>query len=434
MSTALRPPARPHPGVDHPSLVPALLLADSLSPGADDDGERRPVRRSVRDWLVDVAVFLVAVGLGLLLLFESSARPQPPSDGVLVADLVLGLIGCLLLWGRRRRPVAVAAVLALVGAFSATSGVAVLIALFTVAVHRTWRTVLVLGAVNLVAFVVYDQLRPDPDLPRLLTLALGAVLTAAVVAWGMFVRARRQLVVSLRDRAVRAENEQRLRVDQARQLERTRIAREMHDVLAHRLSLLSMHAGALEYRPGAAPAEIAQAAGVIRASARGALEDLREVIGVLRDTGDGTLTDRPQPTLADLTALVEQSRTAGLRVRMEYRVPDVAAVPPVTGRTVYRVVQEALTNVRKHAWGTVACVRVTAEPGSGIEVEVTNPAPLGTDPGTPLPGSLPGSGTGLVGLVERVGLAGGSLEHGWTDEGDFRLRARLPWPQAPVPE
>ncbi len=318
-----------------------------------------------------------------------------------------------------------AVVLALIGAFSAMAGIAVLAALFTVAVHRTWRTVLLVAVLNVATFVVYERWRPDPELPWPLSFALGLALTAAVVAWGMFVRARRQLVVSLRDRAVRAETEQRLRVDQARQLERTRIAREMHDVLAHRLSLLSMHAGALEYRPDASSEEVARAAGVIRASARGALEDLREVIGVLRDTGDGTLSDRPQPTLGDLADLVEQSRAAGLRVRLEYRVPDVAAVPAVTGRTVYRIVQEALTNVRKHAGGTVACVRVAADPASGIEVEVTNPAPLGADPGAP----LPGSGTGLVGLVERVGLAGGTLEHGWTADGEFRLHARLPWPQ-----
>ncbi len=428
MSTVLEPPG-PHPGVDHPSLVPALLLADSLSPGADED-RRGPVRRSVRDWVVDVALFLTAVGMGLLLLVESTHRDQPPPDGALVADLVIGLAGCLVLWGRRRHPVGVAVGLALASAVSATAGAACLIALFTVAVHRTWRPVLVVAAVNVGAFVVYDQLRPDPTMPRPLTLALGAALTAAVVAWGMFVRARRQLVVSLRDRASRAESEQRLRLDQARQLERTRIAREMHDVLAHRLSLLSMHAGALEYRPDATPAEVARAAGVIRSSARGALEDLRDVIGVLRDSGDGTLSDRPQPTLADLAALVEQSRSAGLRVRMEYRVPDVSAVPAVTGRTVYRIVQEALTNVRKHAGGTTACVRVTADPGSSIEVTVTNPAPLGIGFTT----SLPGSGTGLIGLVERVGLAGGSLEHGWTAEGEFRLRARLPWPATAVPE
>ncbi len=425
MSTAVHPVPRPHPGVDHPSLVPALLLADSLSPGGDDDGTRRPVRRSVRDWVVDVALFVAAIGLGLLFLIDSAARPEPLAVAVVFADAVVGTIGCLLLWGRRRRPVVVAVLLGLIGAFSAMSGVAVLIALFTVAVHRTWRTVLLVAALHLATFVVYDRLRPDPELSAPLFLVLGAMLTAAVVAWGMFVRARRQLVASLRDRAVRAETEQRLRVDQARQLERTRIAREMHDVLAHRLSLLSMHAGALEYRPDAVPAEVARAAGVIRASARGALEDLREVIGVLRDTDDGTFSDRPQPTLGDLAALVEQSCAAGLRVRMEYRVPDVESVPAVTGRTAYRVVQEALTNVRKHAWGTVACVRVTADRDTGIEVEVTNPAPLGADADA----LLPGSGTGLIGLIERVGLVGGTLEHGWTADGEFRLRAWLPWPR-----
>jgi signal transduction histidine kinase len=425
VSTVLGPTAPPHPGVDHPSLVPALLLADGLSPTGDDGRVPGPVRRSVRDWSVDVFLFLITLAVGVMLLGESTLRDEPPSDTLVFADLAVGSIGCLLLWGRRRWPVAVAVITALIGAFSAMSGVAVLIGLFTVAVHRTWRTVLLLAALNLATFVVYDHLRPDPDLPKALSLALGAALTAAVVAWGMFVRARRQLVVSLRDRAVRAETEQRLRVDQAQQLERTRIAREMHDVLAHRLSLLSMHAGALEYRPDAPPEEVARAAGVIRASARGALEDLREVIGVLRDTGDGTLTDRPQPTLGDLGALVQQSRAAGLRVRMEYRVPDVAAVPAVTGRTVYRVVQEALTNVRKHAGGTTACVRVAAEPGTGIEVEVTNPAPVGVERDAP----LPGSGTGLIGLIERVGLAGGTLEHGWTADGEFRLRAWLPWPR-----
>ncbi len=103
-----------------------------------------------------------------------------------------------------------------------------------------------------------------------------------ILVWGMFVRARRQLVHSLRERARRAEAEQQLRVEQARHHERERIAREMHDVLAHRISLLSLHAGALEFRPDAPAVEVAKAAGVIRDSAHQALQDLREVIGVLR--------------------------------------------------------------------------------------------------------------------------------------------------------
>ena len=266
-------------------------------------------------------------------------------------------------------------------------------------------------------------MRPVDGVPLWVVAAVLVAVTAAVVAWGMFVRARRQLVVSLHERAARAEGEQRLRVEQAQQLERTRIAREMHDVLAHRLSLLSMHAGALEFRPDAPPAEVARAAGVVRASADQALEDLREVIGVLREAPTGAVPDRPQPTLGDVPALVEECRQAGLRVSAEYRVPATPLVPPVTGRTAYRVVQEALTNVRKHAPGAAAVVRLAGAPGAGLTVEVRNPAPAGEHART----ALPSSGTGLVGLAERMALAGGRLDSGWTAEGDFRLSARLPW-------
>ena len=156
----------------------------------------------------------------------------------------------------------------------------------------------------------------------------------------MFVRARRQLVLSLRERADRAEAEQQMRVEQARPHERARIAREMHDVLAHRISLLSMHAGALEFRPDAPPEEIARAAGIIRASAHQALEDLREVIGVLREEPADGDPERPQPTLANLpgacstsrarpactsapSCLVERPRR-GARRRRAQRLPDRA--------------------------------------------------------------------------------------------------------------
>ncbi|TFV51663.1 sensor histidine kinase [Blastococcus sp. TF02A-35] len=414
--------ARPQ-GVDHPSLVPALLLADAGA-GPYDPGTVPPrVRRSVRDWVVDVCLFLTSVAIGLVLVDEASRSAAPPPDWLLRADLLVGVLACVALWWRRRWPVGVGLVLAAVGTFSDMGGFAVLVSLFTVAVHRPWPPVLLVTAANVAAFLVYVVVRPVHDLPQAVFLALGLVLTAAVVAWGMFVRARRQLVLSLRERAARAEAEQRLRVEQARQLERTRIAREMHDVLAHRLSLLSMHAGALEFRPDASPAEVAGAAGVIRASARDALEDLRAVIGVLRTSQDAAAPERPQPTLADLPALVEESRRAGLRAHVEYRAPDVQTVPDVTGRTVYRVVQEALTNVRKHAGGTTATILVSGGPAEGLTVEVTNPPRLGADTAEP----LPGAGTGLVGLLERVGLAGGHLDHGWTADGHFRVRAWLPW-------
>ncbi|WP_299950832.1 sensor histidine kinase [uncultured Modestobacter sp.] len=441
MSVAIRPgqdAGRPRPdagtGVEHPSLVPAQLLGHPGMPGRGPrattaDPGRRRFRRSLRDWAVDLACFLLAVAGGLVFVGVGMDDPSPPSALLLLADLTAGSVGCLLLWWRRRWPVTIAVLLTGIGCFSDMSGVAVLIALFTVAVHRRLPTVLAVAAVQLAGFAAYSVLRPVPDASVPVVAGFGLVLTAAVVAWGMFVRARRQLVLSLQERAVRAEEEQQLRVEQARDTERTRIAREMHDVLAHRLSLLSMHAGALEFRPDASPAEVAQAAGVVRASARQALEDLREVIGVLRSGGEGHGGDgdpgtRPQPTLADVPALVEESRCAGVRVRAEYRVPELAAVPSGVGRSAYRVVQEGLTNVRKHAPGTVATVLLEGGPGAGLTVEVRNPAPTGGEYAAP----LPGGGTGLVGLLERVGLAGGHLAHGWTPDGEFRLRAELPWP------
>ena len=425
----MRAAIRPRPaGVEHPSLVPAQLLADLEADCPDPAGgagsPRRRVRRSVRDWVVDVSVFVLALVFGAVAVGIALSDPVPPPDPLVAADVVLGALGCLALWLRRRWPVGVAVGLVLVGTFSDMVAAAVLIGLFTVAVHRRWPTVLTVGLLNVASFAVYVLVRPVQGMPTLVFLTLGLALTAAVVAFGMFVRARRQLVRSLQDRAVRAEGEQRLRVDQARHLERTRIAREMHDVLAHRISLLSMHAGALEFRPDAPPEEVARAAGVVRASARQALEDLREVIGVLRDHPDGAASTRPQPTLGDLPALVEESRVAGVRVNAEYRVADLGSAPAVTGRTAYRVVQEGLTNVRKHAGGTVAGVEVSGGPGEGLTVQVDNPPPVGGDHSP----ALPSAGTGLIGLLERVSLAGGSLEHGWTPSGGFRLRAWLPWP------
>jgi signal transduction histidine kinase len=197
----------------------------------------------------------------------------------------------------------------------------------------------------------------------------------------------------------------------------------MHDVLAHRISLLSLHAGALEIRPDAAPAEVAGAAGVIRASAHQALQDLREVIGVLREEPAGDPgPERPQPTLRELPALVEESRAAGTTVRLDLTV-DPAAVPGLTGRTAYRIVQEGLTNARKHAPGAVVAVTIGGTAGDGLSVAVRNPWP---PPGHEA--AIPGAGTGLIGLAERAALAGGRLEHGHRGDHEFALTAWLPWP------
>ncbi|MDQ7908808.1 histidine kinase [Phytohabitans sp. ZYX-F-186] len=402
---------------EYRALLPGALLAEPY-PEA-----RGPVRRTARDWVVDVVFFLFSVMLALLLAAYSYERGIDELRTTL--DLAVGLLCCLGLWARRRWPVGLAVAVTAAGLWSATSVGAAIVAFFTVVVHRRFAVAAALGVAGFAGGFVFPLLRPEwSSDPYWVDIVWAAVVTLLILAWGLVVRARRQLVHSLRDRAHRAEAEQRLRVAQARQAERARIAREMHDVLAHRISLLSLHAGALEFRPDAPAPEVARAAGVIRASAHEALQELREVIGVLRDDPADEAPDRPQPTLADLPGLVDESRAAGMRVRLDRRVDDLAAVPVAVGRNAYRIVQEGLTNARKHAYGSTVDVIVAGAAGDGLSVEVRNPWPVGVPAGPP----IPGTGTGIVGLTERATLAGGRLEHGRTAGGDFRLWAWLPWP------
>lgn len=391
--------------------------------------DRYPGDRRQRDRAVDIGLALLALAIGVAGLVGESQRPGGVSGGLLVADLVVGGAACAALLVRRRRPVELAVVLSVVAAFSVVAGAAALVALLTVATHRRWSAVAAVWPVYVVGVTAFYLMRPEPGLPLLAVVALCLVVTAAVVAWGMYLRARRQLLASLRDRAERAETEQRLRVEQARQTERARMAREMHDVLAHRISLLSMHAGVLEFRPDARPEEIARAAGVIRENAHLALQDLREVIGVLRD-GPERASARPQPTLVDVPALLEESRAAGLEVRADLRVHDLADVPAGTGRNAYRIVQEGLTNARKHAPGAAVDLLLDGGPSDGLTVQLRNGGSAATVGTTSAGGTagIPGSGTGLVGLTERADLVGGRLEHSSTDTGGFRLTAWLPWP------
>jgi signal transduction histidine kinase len=235
--------------------------------------------------------------------------------------------------------------------------------------------------------------------------------------------AQRQLVDSYRERALTAEREQQARVARARAAERTRIAREMHDVLAHRISLVAMHAGALGYRSDLSEEERGSAAKSIEDNAHRALSDLRAVLGVLRDPTQpaDVAPERPQPGIDDIAALVAEERAGGMRVRLSDRVED--DVPAATGRTAYRIVQEALTNVRKHAPGTAVTVDVAGSTADGLVIGVRNAAPVGPAAAPP----LPASGLGLLGLAERAALAGGRISHGTDPGGGYAVRAWIPW-------
>lgn len=244
--------------------------------------------------------------------------------------------------------------------------------------------------------------------------ALTALLvTTAVAGVGAATATRRDLRAA-RDaedarEARRRAVEQELRTEQARADERARIARDMHDVLAHKVSLIALHAGALEVGPGAAAAQVRDGAALIRVTAREALDDLRTVLGVLRGTDD----DPPD----DLASVVAEAVRAGQPVTLH---DDAGTLPGPTARVVHRVAREALTNARKHAPGgpaTVSVRRGDAQVTVTVDDAGSQRPPLG----------LPGSGTGLAGLAERVRLVGGTLDAGPGADGGWRVRAVVPW-------
>ncbi|MCI2237343.1 histidine kinase [Paenibacillus sp. TRM 82003] len=348
------------------------------------------------------------------------------------ADVVLLLVvlaSCASLWWRRSYPVAVTVASIAVALLVAFDG-AMFFALLTLAVRRRDRLLVLLAVLGFLSSVTAAaRTTLDGWGFSVFTAALG---TALVVFVGAYVGARRALVCTLWERAERAEQEQSLRAEQARLAERTRIAREMHDVLAHRISLVALHAGGLEVRPDVGPEQVETTAATIRETARTALEDLRRVLGVLRTPGSGTGAAgssaataaelAPQPTLVDVRRLVESSREAGVAAQFRTDVPVHADVPAELGRTVYRVVQEALTNVHKHAPSAPTVVTISGEVGRELIVSVVNARPDGQ------PSGLPGAGSGLVGLSERVGFAEGTIRSGPEPGGGFAVRAQLPWP------
>ncbi|MFD5461333.1 sensor histidine kinase [Kitasatospora sp. NPDC127059] len=266
---------------------------------------------------------------------------------------------------------------------------------------------------------------------------------AAVLCFGLWLHGRRVLIRTLHTQVETLRRERELRAEQARSAERARIAREMHDVLAHRLSLLVLHAGVLrdQARAGtvaADPDRLTHRLELLRTAAARSLDDLRDVLGALRaDPPEPTAAANaaeppapvgparvPAPALRDLTELVAEANQAGQHVELAL-AGDPEAVPTTHRLAVHRVVQEALTNARKHAHTAPVTVRVGyGAPATTVEIR--------NGPGEPAPnGSGTGGGYGLVGLGERVGALGGHLDAGPDGAGGFRLSARLPAPDRP---
>ena len=236
--------------------------------------------------VADGALFAFAVALGGITQAYLWHTHGPVLDWL---DVAFGAVACLALWWRRAHPVAVSVLAFGAAAFSPLALGAALVAVCTAAARARGRALAAVVVIAVAASVVFPLVNPSAG--EILNVTFPAFLiTVIAFGWGLYLRARRELIASLRERAQRLEEDQQRTAEQAREAERRRIAREMHDVLAHRLSLLSVHAGALEFHPDAAPGEIAKAAAVIRTSAAAALADLRQVITVLREdctAGDG---------------------------------------------------------------------------------------------------------------------------------------------------
>lgn len=371
--------------------------------------------------------YLLALVVGFIVwapVMDAQADEQP---ALFWTDLGVGLACYVLVFWRRRWPMAVAVITLLATPLSSLSAGASTLAVVSLATHRRWWQILTVASLNLAVTWVYYQVQPvhDTDPWWLLTLITIAAV-AATMAWGMYIGSRRELLWTLRQRAETAEAERDLRAQQARSTERARIAREMHDVLAHRISQISLHAGALTFREDLSAEEMRSSVAVIQAKAHEALTDLREVLGVLREAGDGTALTGPQPTYDDLGTLVADARLAGASIDYDDRLAGHEPPPAAVGRTIYRIVQEGITNATKHAPAAALHVLVAGSPAEGVDVVLRNAIGFG-------PTRTPGAGLGLVGLTERAELRGGTLVHGLEDASpdgqppSFVLRAWLPW-------
>ena len=382
-------------------------------------------------WRYLLALSRVLPSFAAPLVGQDLSRELPPAfHNFLVLELLGVIAAVVLIRFRRRAPMLVVVSLSALSSVTVSLGGFSSWGVASLCTRRRWKEILPAGAVFIGFQLLSGPVRRSLGLPAVTDLRVsdaplqepwplivsGGVLllyTVVLVAIGMYTGARRELIASMRAQVEQAEREQQLRVAQGQAAERQRIAREMHDVLAHRISLVSMYSGALAYRDDLNPEQTREIAETIRENANLALTELRGVLGSLRGK-DG---DRPQPTLADLPGLIADNRAAGLRI--EFSGVTLKGLSPAVGRHAYRIVQEGLTNARKHAPGTKVEVRLSGDPDSGLRIELRNPV-------NGRGAAVPGGGYGLLGLAERTGLVGGWIEHGIRDE-VFQLEAWMPW-------
>ncbi|MFF0646070.1 MULTISPECIES: sensor histidine kinase [Streptomyces] len=398
-------------------------------------GQRLRQADRAHPWVLDTAVVLVvllmfclpdllrgSVGDGDAPRRFRLAFTELPVAGMLAlqAGLVLPL-----LW-RRRKPMAAFGVIAAVFALQWSLGaalradVALFVALYSLALHGRlrqlpWAGAVMAGAMLLVAVRAASAVSVWDALFFLLSTATAAL------ALGLMVRLRRAQLAGLRERAARLEIERDQRSRLATATERTRVAREMHDIVGHNLSVIITLADAGAYATDVAPERGKEALRLIGDTGRQALGELRRALGVLRDAGDGPAGGpelSPQPGIADISALCATMRAAGLVV--VYRTSgDVDALDGGVQLTVYRIVQEALTNTMKHAAGDAQVHLAVVVTGSRLSIRVQDTGPAAR------PGPPNEAGQGLVGMRERAALYGGTVSAGPTGGGGWSVEAVL---------
>jgi signal transduction histidine kinase len=387
------------------------------------------VRVWARRWGDGIVAFALAVGAELEF-WGRAPSGMTVTGGRVPLAILLGVAIVPLAW-RRRAPALV--VLTIVGALAVASvlvshwhGVpvevffAVMLAFYSVGAHCAERPALIVGGVALTTVAAIDLARPEffngTGSPR------PAAWLVLAVAWlvGREMRRRRRELAMLRDRARQLEREREEKARAAVADERGRIARELHDVVAHSVSVMVVQAQAGQ-RLLSNPELAGGAVRAIEASGREALVELRRLLGILR-TADDHLVIGPQPGLGSLDVLLEQVRKAGLPV--ELRVEGERVQPPTgVDLAAYRIVQEALTNTLKHAGSAKAEIILRYGPAA-IELEVL-------DDGDGAAAAANGSGHGLIGMRERAALYGGRLEAEPRKAGGFAVRARLPFEGGP---
>ncbi|MFE0748204.1 sensor histidine kinase [Gordonia sp. NPDC058843] len=339
-----------------------------------------------------------------------------------IADLALGVVSYVVIWWRREHPVAVTTFTNIVTIVSSSSLGPGTLAMVSLSSRRQWREIIPQAVLSVVAGIIalaFFATPTETNDPVIVQYSVTAVATAAMVAWGLYIGSRRELLASWQARALASEAEQQAKVMQARSLERARIAREMHDILAHRISAMSMSAGALAYRSDLTGEQIRETAQTIQETSHLALTELREVLGVLRE-GPGDATPEKPQGVPDLFALIDEARGLGMRVESRCDA-DVSSLSPAISRTLYRCVQEALTNARRHSPSAPVSLHIRGGPEHGVDLLVENPLPLSTGSSDPTPGY------GLVGLAERVGLHGGRQSATVSEDKRFLLHVWLPW-------